>query len=251
MFVKWKVNGLQITEYKLDFTNVETEKGEYPVIIVAAGSSLRMQGTAKQFVNLSGIPAIVHTLSAFENSPEISRIILVTKQEYINEMQLLAEKYMISKLSDIVEGGVDRQSSVKCGLSRLSNESHVLIHDGARPLVTEDIISRVCASLKDADGVVCAVPVKDTVKYSDESGFVTKTISRDSLYSVQTPQGVNVKKYNDALSDKNCSRFTDDASILEAANMSVKIVMGDYSNIKLTTPEDIALAEYYLERRGN
>ena len=239
------------TKYKLEFTNIEDNKGDFPVIVVAAGSSLRMQGQSKQFINLCGIPAIIHTLSAFENSPQISRIILVTKQEYINEMQLLAEKYMITKLTDIVEGGTDRQASVKCGLSRLADEKYVLIHDGARPLVTDEIISRVCAALCDTDGVVCGVPVKDTVKRVDTNSIVEKTIPRASLYSVQTPQGVNVERYKQALGAVDSSDFTDDASILEAANMSVKIVLGDYSNIKLTTPDDIALAEYYLEKRGN
>ncbi len=239
------------TKYKLEFTSVEANKGDYPVIVVAAGSSLRMQGNAKQFVNLCGKPAIIHTLSAFESSPQISRIILVTKQEYINEMQLLAQKYMITKLSDIVEGGNNRQESVKCGLSRLADEKYVLIHDGARPLVSEEVILRVCVALNDADGVVCAVPVKDTVKRVEANGFVEQTINRQSLYCVQTPQGVNVEKYKEALSVADSTLFTDDASILESANMSVKVVMGDYSNIKLTTPEDISLAEYYLEKRGN
>lgn len=239
-------------EYKLDFApSMSSEIGNIPVIIVAAGSSVRMQGISKQFVTLCGVPAIVHTLSAFENAPQISKIILVTKQEFINEIQLLADRYMISKLTDIVEGGNTRQESVNCGLNRLRDEEYVLIHDGARPLVSPDIIARVCDALPLADGVIPAVKVKDTIKRADENGFISNTVPRDLLYAVQTPQGVNVKKYTKAIANTDISVFTDDASILETAGMSVKIVDGDYKNIKITTPDDIGIAEYYLEKGEN
>ena len=236
-------------EYGLAFDTQCDANGKIPVIVVAAGSSVRMQGVSKQFVTLCGVPAIVHTLLAFENSTQISRIILVTKEEYINDIQLLAEKYMISKLSDIVKGGNTRQDSVNCGLSRLADENYVLIHDGARPLVDNGVITRVCNALGTADGVICAVKVKDTIKRVLPDNTVAETLPRDALYSVQTPQGVNVKKYRDAVSKADLSCFTDDASVLEAAGYSVKIVEGDYRNIKITTPDDIGVAEYYLEKR--
>ncbi len=236
-------------EYKLDFaTENLNNTGKFPVIIVAAGSSVRMGGISKQFATLCGVPAIVHTLSAFENSPEISRIILVTKEEFVNEIQLLKGKYMINKLSDIVTGGKTRQDSVRNGLEQLGAEEYVLIHDGARPLVSNAVISRVCAALIEADGVIPAVKIKDTIKKVDEKGFVIKTVARENLYSVQTPQGVNVKKYRAAMENTDVSLFTDDASVLEAAGLSVKMVEGDYKNIKITTPDDIIIAEQYLER---
>ncbi len=239
-------------EYKLDFAlDTDNISGNIPVIIVAAGSSIRMQGISKQFVSLCGVPAIVHTLSAFENSPQISRIILVTKEEFINEIQILADKFMIHKLTDIVSGGNTRQESVICGLNRLGEEEYVLIHDGARPLISSAVISRVCDALPSADGVIPTVKVKDTIKSVDEKGMVIKTVPRDLLYSVQTPQGVNVKKYREAINSADISAFTDDASILESAGMSVKIVEGDYKNIKITTPDDIGVAEFYLEKGEN
>ena len=238
-------------EYKLQFSTVKENVGEFPVVIVAAGSSLRMQGVSKQFTSLCGVPTIVHTLLAFQNSPKISKIILVTKSDFINEVQLLANKYMISKLTDIVEGGATRQESVNCGLNCLIDERFVLIHDGARPLVSGDVISRVCDALNDADGVICAVKVKDTIKKVDDNGTVLETIPREALYSVQTPQGVNLEKYRQAVSLVDVSLFTDDASILEAAGYKVKIVEGDYKNIKITTPDDIGIAEYYLEKGEN
>ncbi len=237
-------------EYKLDFTCQDENLGNIPVIVLAAGSSTRMNGVSKQFVNLCGIPTIIHTLSAFEKASEISKIILVTKEEYVTDMQLLAEKFMISKLTDIVIGGESRQESVKNGLEKIC-EDYVLIHDGARPLVTEEIISRVCSQLQNADGVICAVPVKDTVKKVDKSGLISNTVSRDDLFSAQTPQGVSVEKYRKILNSTDCSQFTDDASILESAGLTVKVVAGDYKNIKITTKEDIAVAEIYLEKRGN
>ena len=237
-------------EYKLDFTRQDEKTGNIPVIVLAAGSSTRMNGISKQFINLCGIPAIVHTLSAFEKASEISRIVLVTKEDYIAEMQLLAQKFMITKLTDIVSGGDSRQESVKNGLEKI-NEDYVLIHDGARPLISEEVISRVCSQLTSADGVVCAVPVKDTIKKVDENGYIVNTVSRNDLFSAQTPQGVRTEKYREILNSADCSCFTDDASLLESASLSVKIVAGDYRNIKITTQEDITAAEGYLEKRGN
>lgn len=241
---------METVEYKLSYTTANENSGAMPVIIVAAGSSLRMNGVSKQFISIRGIPAIVHTLLAFQRSSNISRIILVTKQDFILQMQQLAEQYNINKLSDIVSGGETRQESVKKGLERVTDADKVLIHDGARPLVTDDIISRVCFELNFSDAVICAVKVKDTIKRVNDENNVIDTLKRDELVSVQTPQGVNVNKYRLAFESVKCSEFTDDASIMEAAGYKVKMVEGDYTNIKITTPEDIVLAEYYFEKRG-
>ncbi len=236
-------------DYKLDFSCQAEQSGGIPVIVLAAGSSQRMKGISKQFLNLCGVPAIIHTLSVFEKSPKISRIVLVTKDEYVSDMQQLSEKFMITKLSDIVSGGATRQESVKNGLDRI-NEDFVLIHDGARPLVTEEIISRVCELLPFSDAVICAVPVKDTVKKVDSNGIIESTLPREALFSAQTPQGVSVEKYSEALKNIDCSVFTDDASIMESAGYKVKVVMGDYTNIKITTQDDISVAESFIEKRG-
>lgn len=241
---------MQTAEYKLSYTTTDEVTKPMPVIIVAAGSSVRMQGISKQFISINGIPAIVHTMLAFQRSAKISNIILVTKDEFILQMQKLAHEYEITKLSDIVVGGNTRQESVKNGLNRVKNEDFVLIHDGARPMVTDEIISRVCAELNCNDAVVCVVKVKDTVKRVDRDNYVLETLKRDELISVQTPQGVNLAKYKMALETVTCADFTDDASIMEAAGYKVKTVEGDYTNIKITTPEDIVLAEYYLKKRG-
>lgn len=244
---------MNTTETKLEYKVCSTEKKALPVIIVAAGASTRMNGKNKQFLEINGIPVIVKTLLAFEKSPYIRNIILVTRADDIFKLQLLAEKHNISKLSDIVCGGSSRQESVLNGLARVSkNELSVLIHDGARPLVSDEIIGRVVKGLESFSAVTCAVKVKDTVKQIDADGKVIKTLDRNSLVAVQTPQGVRLEEYRKATdSIENLADFTDDTSIMEAAGYEVLTVDGDYKNIKITTPEDISTAQKFAESEEN
>ncbi len=236
------------TEIKLEYELCEDRNNSITAIIVAAGNSTRMNGADKQFLKICGIPVIARTLMAFESSESVKRIILVTKAESVFEMQLMAEQYMITKLSDIVCGAGSRQESVLNGFRRLDeSDSKVLIHDGARPLVSNSIIRSVTEALKNHIAVTCAVKIKDTVKQVDETGKIVKTLARDSLVAVQTPQGVRVKEYLSAAEQAgDVSHFTDDTSIMEAAGFEVYTVEGSYKNIKITTPEDINLAESYL-----
>lgn len=235
------------TELKLEYEIVSEKNKGIPVIIVAAGNSSRMKGINKQFLEIGSVPVIAKTLLAFEKSDAVKNIILVSKEEDIFALQLIAEKYSISKLSDIVCGGKTRQESVLNGLLKLDKEDEkVLIHDGARPFISQDIIKSVVLALNDFSAVTCAVKIKDTVKEIDENGLVIKTLKRDNLISVQTPQGLNVSDYKKAIEEAgDVSAFTDDTSIMEAAGYKVKTVEGSYKNIKITTPEDIALAEIY------
>lgn len=236
------------TKQKLEY-NIISEIEAVPAIIVAAGSSNRMQGINKQFLELGGIPVIVRTLLKFQKSSVISRIILVTRAEDIFALQKLANEHNITKLSDIVCGGNSRQESVLNGFARLGkDESRVLIHDGARPFVSDSIITAVAEKLGEYSAVTCAVKVKDTVKQVDENGKVIKTLERDSLVSVQTPQGVNKSQYLSAVEkagDVSC--FTDDMSVMEYGGYEVYTINGSYKNIKITTPEDIFIAESFLE----
>ncbi len=235
---------------KLQFEAVKDNNDGIPAIIVAAGSSTRMGGINKQLLSLAGVPVIIRTLRAFERSGDVSRIILVTSEGLIPEMQLLCEKFSIGKLSDIVCGGADRQASVLCGIRMLgANEDRVLIHDGARPFVTEKMIAETAAALSEFEGALCAAKINDTVKLANGDNTVNKTLDRTYLYSAQTPQGVRVKEYLSALENiSDTSVFTDDASILESEGYSVKIVQGSPQNIKITTPDDISLAESILLR---
>lgn len=237
------------TEFKLEYEIEELPAdGGVPVIVVAAGSSTRMNDINKQTALLCGVPLIIRTLMQFEKCSKISNIILVVKPDELFSMQQLADGYSIKKLSDIVCGGESRQQSVKNGLERLpENAETVLIHDGARPFVTDEIICSVISALSTHNAVTCAVKLKDTVKQVDENGNVLSTPDRNTLVAVQTPQGVNVSDYRAALeSSVDLGRFTDDMSVMEAAGHKPFTVPGSYENIKVTTPEDIALAEYLI-----
>lgn len=237
------------TETAIKYEIAEKPKNGIPVIIVAAGNFTRMKGINKQLAEISGVPVIIRTLLAFENSDKISDIILVVRADDVFSLQLLTEKYGIKKLTDIVCGGGTRQESVVKGLSRLSFDTErVLIHDGARPLVTGRIIENVVSGLEEYSAVTCGMPVVDTVKRVDENGVVVNTLDRTNLVSVQTPQGVRVGDYKRAIEKVgDVSRFTDDTSIMEAAGFKVLTVEGSRSNIKITTKDDIALAESLLE----
>ena len=236
------------TELKLSYEINKSETKAIPVIIVAAGNSTRM-GTNKQFMEILGVPVIARTLMAFENSPVISRIILVAKADDIFELGVLAKKYGISKLADIICGGNCRQESVLKGFEKLSTEEDaVLIHDGARPLVTGEIISSVATALQNYPAAACGVKVKDTIKTVDGSGNIVGTVDRSCLFAVQTPQGVKKTEYIKAVENiENIENITDDMSVMEMAGYTCLMVEGSYKNIKITTKEDIPLAENYLK----
>lgn len=236
------------TDFKLQYETRDVADDGIPVIIVAAGLSTRMGGINKQTALLCGIPVIARTLKVFENSFKISRIILVTQDMLIPEMQLIAEKYMISKLTDIVEGGADRHASVMRGMECLAeNENKVLIHDGARPFVTDYIIGGCVDALENYDGCLCGMKITDTVKRVDEACNVVDTLDRTYLYAAQTPQGVNVSAYKNACANIGDKKFTDDASVLESAGYRVKMVQGSARNIKITTAEDLLMAEALIK----
>ncbi len=232
-------------DFKLDFERVEEGANSgIPVIIVAAGSSSRMKGINKQLALVAGIPVIARTMLSFENSPLVSKIILVTKKELIADMQIIADKYMIGKLECIVEGGEDRHASVIKGIEALDeNDKKALIHDGARPFVDNRIITDCINALKEADGCLCGIKINDTVKKVDENGVVCETVDRSFLYGAQTPQGVDVEIYKNASEKLSGENFTDDASVLEKAGYTVKMVEGSNRNIKITCKEDLVLAE--------
>lgn len=238
-----------MTETKIELAfSVCEEKKTLPVIIVAAGSSQRM-GKNKLFMEIAGIPTIARTLLCFERSDKVSDIIVVTQDEYIPEIQRLCEQYEIQKLSDITLGGNTRQESVLKGFERLDKSAEdVLIHDGARPLTDNKTIALVADALEKYSAVTCGVPLKDTVKEICPDGTVVKTLDRNSLFAVQTPQGVRKADYLAAVEKiGDISAFTDDTSIMEAAGYEVLTVMGSYKNIKITTPEDITAAESYID----
>ena len=242
---------MEVLEYSLQYSILKTDDiKNVTAVIVAAGSSNRMGGVNKQFLALNGIPVVARTLIAFQNCDYISKIIVVCKPEDANKIQNLSIKYHIDKLADITDGGTSRAQSVLNGVLRVdSNCNIVLIHDGARPLVSNEVIERVVNATAKHGAATCAVPMKDTVKVVNEDGIVVSTPNRLSMVAVQTPQGFKIDLYKIAAekAGQDIDKFSDDCSLVESAGNSVCTVLGDYKNIKITTAEDICIATALLK----
>ena len=221
-------------------------------IILAAGIGKRMQaGKNKQFILLDGKTVLERTLEVFGNNPLVEKIVLVVKSGEEETCRNLLKAEIAAKTL-IVCGGKERQDSVYNGLKAITWQcDYILVHDGARPLVTNEVIERTFKAAQIHGAAVCAVAVKDTIKQADESGQVITTLPRASLWAVQTPQIFRAQKLISAYEYAYETGYygTDDASLLEYAGQKVQIVMGDYENIKLTTPEDVELAERILAKR--
>lgn len=223
---------------------------KYQVIIPAAGQGKRMKaGKNKQFIELNEIPIIIHTLRVFEDHSQCSGIILVINEAEKADFQYLIEKYQIKKVRQLVFGGKERQDSVYNGVKAVRYDELVLVHDGARPFVTQESIELLVTKAVETGASVLAVPVKDTIKKAEE-GIVIETVERSTLWSVQTPQAFQLKLLLEAHDQARNEGYlgTDDASLLEKAGQPVSIVAGDYTNIKITTPEDLYIAEAILMR---
>lgn len=223
-------------------------------IIPAAGQGKRMAaGQNKQYLDLDSQPIIIHTLRIFQNHPMINQIILVVGEDEIEFCKKeIKDKYKIDKIYDIISGGSERQYSVRNGLNILDKDTNiVIIHDGARPLITEEILTETIFKATEAGAVTVAVPVKDTIKVVDGKGFVVATPDRNTLWQIQTPQGFRKDIILSAheFAENEDYLGTDDASLVERIGRSVKVVYGSYENIKITTPEDLMLANEILKKR--
>ena len=212
-------------------------------LIVAAGASRRM-GFDKLFYPLLGKPVLTHTVEAFERHPMMDEIVLVAG-ENIDRVRKLAASYR--KVSAVVRGGATRTASVRAGMASVSGE-FVAIQDGARPFVSEQVITRTLEAAVGFDAAAPAVPVKDTIKVMDPEGFVQTTPPRDTLRAVQTPQIFRTERYAAALAQCDDNFATDDCGVFEAAGGKVRLVEGEYTNLKITTRED--LAPYAKEECG-
>jgi len=224
-------------------------------IIVSAGKGHRfMKGKKKQFYLLADKPILAHTLDKFENCPLIRSILLVVGQEDMHYcLKEIIEKYQYRKISQVVPGGKRRQESVRNGINVLpKGVDIVVIHDGVRPFVTKQMIEESIRSAVRFQAVVMAMPVKETIKMVQRDGTVLKTLDRASLWQIQTPQTfqVNVIKeaYHRAMEDGFMG--TDDASLVERLGVKVHILPGSYTNIKITTPEDLMLANLLLQTQS-
>jgi 2-C-methyl-D-erythritol 4-phosphate cytidylyltransferase len=220
-------------------------------VIVSAGKGHRfMEGRKKQFHFLAGKPILAHTLDKFETCPLIRSILLVVGQEDMDFcMKEVIEKYQFKKISQIVPGGKRRQESVKNGIDALPKDTEIVtIHDGVRPFVTKAMIEDSIHSALRYGAVVFAMPVKDTIKMSNPDGTVLKTLDRESLWQVQTPQTFQVNIIKEAYyrAKEDGVIGTDDASLVERTGVKVHILPGSYTNIKITTPEDLLLANLFV-----
>ena len=222
--------------------------GTVGVVIAAAGSSSRMGGRDKLAEPLDGIPVILRTLAAVEAVPEIREIGVVTREDRGEEYRRLLGQ--CSRLRAVVPGGSTRQESVRNGVRALSPDCTLAaIHDGARPLVTPEVFARCIEAARSCGAATAAVPVKDTIKLADEAGRVLDTPDRSRLWAVQTPQIFDRERYLRAAeeAERRGLSCTDDCQLFEAMGWEVQLVMGDYRNLKLTTPEDFLAAGAYLE----
>ena len=223
-------------------------------IIVAAGSGSRMKSDKpKQFLEMEGHPLLYYTVKAWQES-FIYDIILVTSGGYLDYVRKdIVEKYGFDKVSKVITGGETRFDSVYQGLLACEDTDYVYIHDGARPCVDGGVIERAREAAERYGACVSAVPVKDTVKVVDKEGFAVDTPERSSLWAMQTPQAFRydlVRAAYDALADKDRTGITDDAMVVEKSGLAkVKIVMGSYDNVKVTTPEDLRVVENILKNR--
>ncbi|MCY8546709.1 2-C-methyl-D-erythritol 4-phosphate cytidylyltransferase [Bacillus vallismortis] len=222
----------------------------YDVVILAAGQGKRMKaGRNKLFIELKGAPVIIHTLRVFDSHRPCEKIILVINEREREDFQQLLTNYPFQTAIELVAGGDERQHSVYKGLKAVKQEKIVLVHDGARPFIKHEQIDELIAKAVQAGAAILAVPVKDTIKRVQDLQ-VRETIERSSLWAVQTPQAFRLSLLMKAHAEAEHKGFlgTDDASLVEEMEGgSVRVVEGSYTNIKLTTPDDLTSAEAIME----
>lgn len=220
-------------------------------IIVAGGSGSRFRSeTPKQFLALSGKPLLAHTLARFDGCVAVERIVLVLPREGFATARETMESFVGTKPTDIVPGGDTRQASVREGLSCLdpAPESLIAVHDGARPLVDEALITRVVEAAAEHGGAIAAIPVVETLKEVNDAMTVERTVDRKRYYRAQTPQCFRYHLLRAASEAARRDEFigTDEAALVERVDATIHVVAGSEHNIKITTPEDMAQAEFYL-----
>lgn len=228
-------------------------------IVLAAGAGRRMQSDIKkQFLLIKDKPVLYYSLKTFEES-FVDEVVLVTSEDDVDLCRGdIVEKYGFSKVKNIIVGGKERYHSVAAGLQTISEADYVFIHDAARPMLTQEILERGYQSVRQTEACVVGMPVKDTIKIADAKGYIAQTPNRSLVWMVQTPQIFAYPLIKDAyekLMEKESDMknrgisITDDAMVVETlTEHSVKLIEGSYENIKITTPEDLGMAERFLEK---
>ena len=244
------VNKALAIELMMEGTGMEKQK--YAAIVLAAGSGKRMNSQVhKQYLIIQDRPVLYYSLKEFEDSAVDEIVLVVGKGEEKFCRKEIVDKYGISKVKAIVEGGKERYHSVFEGLKQTSDADYVLIHDGARPFVNQDIIRRCMQEVQKYQACVVGMPVKDTIKIADEEGYAKQTPDRKNVWMIQTPQTFSYaliyEAYEEMLKTEDTA-ITDDAMVLERIKgKKSKLIEGSYRNIKITTPEDLLIANVYLQ----
>lgn len=225
---------------------------KYAAIVLAAGAGKRMNSSVrKQYMELAGKPVLYYSLKIFEESPVSEIVLVVGPGEIAYCRQEIIEKYSFTKVSAIVEGGKERYHSVFEGLKAIQDADYVLIHDGARPFVEDAMIRHSIKTVEQYNACVVGMPVKDTIKVIGSDGFAETTPDRSRLWQIQTPQTFSYPLIYEAYEKVIANRddtVTDDAMVLErATGHKVKVIEGSYRNLKITTPEDLPMAEVFLK----
>jgi 2-C-methyl-D-erythritol 4-phosphate cytidylyltransferase len=215
-------------------------------IIAAAGESRRMGGADKMFAKLGGETILARVVGTFQECSSVDRIVLVVNQQNVAKVRQLVVENQWGKVTGVCAGGKRRQDSVAAGLGKMDSCDWVIIHDGARPLVTKDLIEQGLEAARETGAAVAAVPVTDTIKIAGDDRIVLKTPVRQNLWAVQTPQVFRLDIIAEAYK-KAKGEVTDDASLVERLGYRVKLYMGSYDNIKITTPQDLLIAEALIK----
>ena len=224
-------------------------------IVLAAGQGKRMNSRIqKQFLEIDHRPVLYYSLECFQKSPLIQDIILVTGEEMISYCKKeIVERYNFTKVTKVIAGGKERYDSVYQGLLACEDCDYVFIHDGARPFVTEAMLERGVFGVQETGACAIGMPSKDTIKISDKERFVQSTPDRSRVWSVQTPQIFAyslIRSAHESLRRKDMTGVTDDAMVVEQeSGVGIRLVEGSYQNIKITTPEDLDVAEVFLKKR--
>lgn len=222
-------------------------------IVLAAGQGKRMNSNIqKQFLEVKGHPVLYYALRCFQQSALIQEIILVTGKEAVSYCEEeIVKKYDFSKVKAVIEGGKERYDSVYAGLLAAEGCDYVFIHDGARPFISEEILQRGYEGVKRTGACVIGMPSKDTVKLADEQGCIQETPDRKRVWNIQTPQIFAyelIRHAHESIREKDMSGITDDAMVVEQeTGTAIVLAEGSYKNIKITTPEDMLIAEVFVE----
>ena len=216
--------------------------GTVGVVIVGAGRGVRMGGMDKVFAPIRGLSMISYSLRTFASLREVDHIALVLSEERLREARRFTTAFGMGKVKAMCGGGARRQDSVRAGLEALGECDWVAVHDAARPLVDGPLVLRGLKAASETGAAVCAVPVTDTIKVVSDDGAVLETPPRETLWQVQTPQIFRYETLMKAHQECN-GDFTDDAAMVESLGVEVKVFYGSYRNVKVTTPEDLSVAE--------